>query len=92
MQFRMFTGRDRYNEPAGIVCFVSITSGLTEIAGEYAFTSREMGILMLVIKGFSNSEIAETLDLFPGTVKIHVHNIYSRTGTKNMVELSRIMN
>jgi len=51
-------------------------------------TERETEIMCLVAEGLSNGQIAEKLVLAPGTVKIHVHNIYSKLGLKNRVDLT----
>lgn len=51
-------------------------------------TERETEIMCLVAEGLSNRQIAEKLVLSPGTVKIHVHNIYSKLGVKNRVDLT----
>ena len=51
-------------------------------------TERETEIMCLVAAGMSNRQIAEKLVLSPGTVKIHVHNIYSKLGVKNRVDLT----
>lgn len=51
-------------------------------------TERETEIMCLVAAGMSNRQIADKLVLSPGTVKIHVHNIYSKLGVKNRVDLT----
>ncbi len=51
-------------------------------------TERETEIMCLVAEGLSNRQIAEKLVLSAGTVKIHVHNIYSKLGVKNRVDLT----
>jgi DNA-binding CsgD family transcriptional regulator len=39
-------------------------------------TPREREVALLVERKLSNDEIARTLGIKPGTVKIHVHNIF----------------
>jgi len=51
-------------------------------------TERETEIMCLVATGLSNLQIAEKLVLSLGTVKIHIHNIYSKLGVKNRVDLT----
>ncbi len=46
-------------------------------------TDRELDILQLVGKGYTNKEIAETLIIALGTVKSHIHHIYSKFDVKN---------
>ena len=41
-------------------------------------TARERGILKLIIKGYTNRQIAETLSIAPATAKFHVGNILSK--------------
>jgi len=51
-------------------------------------TERETEIMCMVAEGLTNRQIAEKLVLSTGTVKIHVHNIYSKLGVKNRVDLT----
>lgn len=46
-------------------------------------TQRETEVLMLLVKGLSNSNIAEHLNLAEPTVKTHLRNIYRKTGCPN---------
>jgi DNA-binding CsgD family transcriptional regulator len=50
-------------------------------------THREREILLWVGDGMSNKEIARQLGLSPGTVKLHVHSIFSKTGTRSRYAL-----
>ena len=51
-------------------------------------TERETEIMCLVAKGLSNREIGERIAVGEGTVKVHVHNIYSKLGVGNRVDLT----
>jgi DNA-binding NarL/FixJ family response regulator len=51
-------------------------------------TAREMELTRLVATGLDNSEIANRLHIQTGTVKVHLHRIYTKLGIKNRVELS----
>ncbi|MGT2771912.1 helix-turn-helix transcriptional regulator [Streptococcus marimammalium] len=44
----------------------------------YQLTDREKEICELILKGKNNQEIAQELFLSVGTVKAHIHNIYSK--------------
>ena len=46
-------------------------------------TKREIEILLILVKRFSNPEIAEKLYISPETVKKHLYNIYQKLGVKN---------
>jgi DNA-binding NarL/FixJ family response regulator len=50
-------------------------------------TPRELDVLLLVCKGFSNKKIAQQLRVSEGTVKQHVHRILAKTGRKNRYQL-----
>ncbi|NJC87945.1 MAG: response regulator transcription factor [Desulfuromonas sp.] len=51
-------------------------------------TERETEIMCLVAQGLSNREIGERIAVGEGTVKVHVHNIYSKLGVNNRVDLT----
>ena len=46
-------------------------------------TNREYQILKLIVKGHSNSEVADHLFLSISTIKTHVSNLYSKMNVKN---------
>lgn len=50
-------------------------------------TKREIEILNLVSKGFSNAEIADKLFISVRTVDTHKNNLITKTGSKNIVSL-----
>lgn len=51
-------------------------------------TSRELEVLSLVAKGYSNKEIGERLDITTRTVGTHVGNMIHKAQTENRVQLS----
>ena len=49
-------------------------------------SAREMQVLKLIVKGKSNKEIASTLGVVEGTVKIHINNILSKLGVSDRTQ------
>jgi DNA-binding NarL/FixJ family response regulator len=54
----------------------------------WVLTPREREITGMVSHGFSNKEIARRLDINEGTVKVHLHQIYQKTGVPNRTALT----
>ena len=51
-------------------------------------TPREQEVSELVSKGMKNREIAESLSIATGTVKIHLMHIFEKTGIRDRFELA----
>ena len=49
---------------------------------------REQEVTRLVMSGLNNKDIAATLSLSVGTVKIHLHNVYEKLGLRSRLELA----
>ena len=49
-------------------------------------SERELEVLRLVAEGLSNPEIAQTLFLSPGTVKVHIRHIYDKLDVNSRVQ------
>ena len=49
----------------------------------HQLSEREQEVLQLVLLGKDNQNIASTMHLAPGTVKVHVHNILQKTAQSN---------
>jgi len=58
---------------------------------KYSLTRREVEIAPLVLQCLSYKEIGERLFISPGTVRTHLTHIYGKTGTKNRLELSSLL-
>jgi tripartite-type tricarboxylate transporter receptor subunit TctC/DNA-binding CsgD family transcriptional regulator len=54
----------------------------------HALTPREREIVDLISLGLSNKEVGRQLDLQEGTVKVHLHNIYTKIGVANRTALT----
>jgi DNA-binding NarL/FixJ family response regulator len=55
-----------------------------------ALSTREQEVLRLLADGLSNAEIAEQLVVTPGTVKRHLHNLYSKLGVENRTQAAAL--
>lgn len=59
------------------------------VASDASLTEREGEVLVLLLRRFSNEEIAEELTLARQTVKNHVSNVFRKVGVNNRRELLR---
>ena len=55
---------------------------------QFGLTRREFEIVVAVVAGYSNLEIAETYSLSPHTVKHHIGHIFDKLGVSNRLELA----
>jgi two-component system nitrate/nitrite response regulator NarL len=55
-----------------------------------SLTSRERQVMDLVADGLCNKEVAQQLALTEGTVKIHLHSIFQKTGISNRTTLAAV--
>jgi len=51
-------------------------------------TRRERDIIEHLCRGLKNKEIAEALDITPGTVKTHLMHVFEKTGMKDRFQLA----
>ncbi|MCD8317255.1 MAG: LuxR C-terminal-related transcriptional regulator [Eggerthellaceae bacterium] len=56
-------------------------------AQRYGLTVREREVLIMMIEGMDNQNIASNLQLSIGTIKTHTHHIFEKTDTTNRLEL-----
>nr|WP_026924032.1 response regulator transcription factor [Glycomyces arizonensis] len=63
-------------------------TGVSEDRRLRAMTDRERQVAVQVARGFTNAEIAEHLDIVPGTVKIHIGRILAKLGLRDRVQLA----
>ncbi|MEY1663143.1 LuxR C-terminal-related transcriptional regulator [Isoalcanivorax beigongshangi] len=53
---------------------------------EVALTEREVEVLKVMATGAKNSDIAETLNLSPHTIKTHIYNIFKKINASNRLQ------
>jgi DNA-binding NarL/FixJ family response regulator len=63
--------------------FAGVESNLSDTT---ALTTREMEVLELISKGYTNQQIAHNLVIEVGTVKNHVHNILEKLNVRSRGE------
>ena len=67
------------------------TGFLAEVAPALrSLSTREREVMDLVAGGLSNKEVAAKLNLTEGTVKIHLHSIFNKTGVANRTALAAL--
>ena len=55
-----------------------------------SLTSRERQIVLMVAEGLSNKDVGRQLNLLEGTVKAHLHNIYTKLRINKRIALVQI--
>jgi len=63
-----------------------IASKLAERMNKSTLTQREMQVLMLIVKGKGNKEIADQLSVTEDTIKYHVKSILSKLGVADRTQ------
>jgi DNA-binding NarL/FixJ family response regulator len=59
-----------------------------ETKGLAALTRRRRQVANLVLRGFSNRNIAQKLGVTEGTIKVHLHAIYEKLEVHSRTELT----
>ena len=76
----------------GLLAIVREAGGIQTLQDHHGLSPREMEVLLLLSCGMSAREIARECEISLLTAKTHIHNIYQKTGLKNRVELSNLLN
>jgi len=82
---------DEFEDLIGGMAIVHKQGGLDEALAAYGITAREKSIVLMLMQGITNKQIAGTLFIAPNTVKNHIANIYQKTGAGTRVELFRLI-
>lgn len=53
----------------------------------YHFSPREMDVVKLITRGNTNQQMAADLKITTGTIKVHLRNIFGKTGTRRKIKL-----
>jgi len=78
---------DAFGDLVATVVLVGELDQFDRRATEHGLTPREREILLFTLQGRDSQEIADALDISPGTVKRHIHNMCEKTVSANRVEL-----
>ena len=62
--------------------------GLHKFCKKNSISEREMDVIKLLLKGYTNQKTADTLFISLSTVKVHIYNIFKKTGVKTRHELT----
>ncbi|WP_432661949.1 helix-turn-helix transcriptional regulator [Wukongibacter baidiensis] len=85
--------KNLYSSFEGLFDKKSIDEKLNEFCITYSLTTRQKEIIGLVIDGYSNKEISNTLHITEGTVKTHIYNIFKKADISNRNQImKKIMN
>ena len=90
--FTVYIARRYMRQHRQITAMISNVSYEDNIS-HAGITSREKEILVLVLKGASNNDIAKELFISTNTVKTHIRNIFQKLSVKSRFELAmKILN
>ena len=64
----------------------ALAQSVTQTPSGYGLTDRELAVLALIVKGLSNAQIAQQLEISVSTVKNHVSQILSKMGVASRTE------
>jgi len=84
--------KNETGELIGLMVIMRTAGGAHELQEKYHLSAREMEVFILLSSGMSAHEIALECDITLQTAKSHIHNIYQKTGLRNRVELSNLLN
>jgi two-component system, NarL family, nitrate/nitrite response regulator NarL len=83
----------RYDLPFNLVAeAVERETGRLAMGEQFVrvLSAREREVLLLVVEGLANKDIAREFNISEGTVRIHMHNIYQKTGIGSRTALTAL--
>lgn len=69
----------------------SLASIAQEIARQYRLSPRESQVFLLLSQGSSVQNIADSLFISTGTVKLHIHNCYQKLGVSKRSQINQLL-
>ena len=78
---------DTFGDFLGILIMCALLRALSAARKEFGLTDREQEVLELLVTGWTNAQVADSLGITERTVKAHVASIYTKFGVANRVEL-----
>lgn len=64
-----------------------ISENISYMLNQYQFTVREKEVFYLILKGYTNNQIAANLQISGSTVKKHVYSMFQKTDSENRIDL-----
>jgi two-component system, NarL family, response regulator len=79
-----------HNASNQIQAAINQTEHPLENSNEFKLTNRELEILIMIANGHTNQQIAATLFITAGTVRVHVHSILRKLGVSDRTQAAII--
>jgi len=83
----LWFSRSQLKAMLGIAMFEQHLWGLRDMAESSGLTERELEVSELVVRGFSNRQIAERLGIAESTAKVHLHHAFGKLHVASRAEL-----
>jgi DNA-binding NarL/FixJ family response regulator len=76
------------NVHAGVLCFEKEVVDQVLVQKRVDLTERQSQVISLVAQGFKNKEIATTLGITEGTVKVYLYKLFRKIGVNDRLEMA----
>jgi len=83
--------RDKFDDVLGVLVIGKEVKGIEQLKRIYRITDREFDIILQIISGSTNREIADDLGITLNTMKRHITNIYNKLAIYNKVQLMNLV-